>query len=232
MKVKLYYYPEVKSMEMNSKLKINVSTRKISDLIPSEYNPRKISKNAKEKLRKSLNDFGYIDPIIINTFKGRENIIISGHQRYYIMKEDLVEEVDVVEVSMDPNKEKLLNIAMNNRNLMGEWDEEKLTQVVKDLFDNKIDLSLTGFGDLELDNILGTNVVFDPDKEWKDMPEYIQNEIMTKNRIIVLFDNNKDRMKFSELIGIKLTEKTKSIWFPEKENDNPSDYSYVEEDES
>lgn len=217
---------------LEKKLKVTHSTRRIDELKPTEYNPRKISDKAKKKLRKSLLDFGYIDPIIVNTFKGRENIIISGHQRYYIMKEDLVEEVDIVEVSVDLNKEKLLNIAMNNRNLMGDWDEEKLTQIIGELFNSKVDLSMTGFKELELDNILGNNVVLDPNGEWKDMPEFDQNELMTKNRLIVLFETNEDRMKFSELIGIKLTERTKSIWFPEKENDNPLDYAYVEENES
>jgi len=154
---------------MDSKLKVKFSTRKLGELIPSEYNPRKISKDAKARLTKSLNDFGYIDPIIINTNPERMNTIISGHQRYYIMKEEDVQEVDVVEVDVDKDKEKLLNIAMNNRNLMGDWDEEKLTQVMGELFKNNADLSMVGFGELELDKIL-QNI----EPEFKEFDENIE----------------------------------------------------------
>ena len=53
-------------------------------------------------------------------------------------------------------------------------------------------------------------------KEWKDMPEFIQNKKEPFAKIIIRFENEQDLKNFSNLIGQKLTKKTKSIWFPFK----------------
>ena len=74
--------------------KLNIQTRKISELIPSEYNPRVMDKKAKDKLKKNMEEEGYLQSIVINNYPGRENIIISGHQRYDILKEDGYETVE------------------------------------------------------------------------------------------------------------------------------------------
>ena len=52
--------------------------------------------------------------------------------------------------------------------------------------------------------------------EWKNMPEFVQEKQEPHAKIIVRFENNEDLQKFSELIGQKLPNKTKSIWFPFK----------------
>ena len=64
--------------------------------------------------------------------------------------------------------------------------------------------------------------------EWKDMPEFIQEDIQPIQQIIVSFETKEDVKKFSELIGQKLTYKTKSIWFPEVTRDKPSDFVYTQ----
>lgn len=52
-------------------------------------------------------------------------------------------------------------------------------------------------------------------KEWKGMPEFIQEDLLTSTRsIIIHFETKEDVDKFSELIGQKIMPKTKSIWFP------------------
>jgi hypothetical protein len=53
-------------------------------------------------------------------------------------------------------------------------------------------------------------------KEWKDMPEFIQDKKDCYCKIIVRFNNEEDLQEFSKLIGQKLTNKTKSIWHPFK----------------
>jgi hypothetical protein len=52
--------------------------------------------------------------------------------------------------------------------------------------------------------------------EWKEMPEFIQNKKDSYAKIIVRFDNEDDLQEFGKLIGQKLTNKTKSIWYPFK----------------
>jgi DNA modification methylase len=134
--------------------KLNIQTRKISELIPSEYNPRVMDKKAKDKLKKNMEEEGYLQSIVINNYPGRENIIISGHQRYDILKEDGYETVDVTVVNVPPEKEKALNLWFNK--FRGEWKEDKLIEVLEAINTNAEDLLIkTGFEDNEIAYLLG-----------------------------------------------------------------------------
>lgn len=53
-------------------------------------------------------------------------------------------------------------------------------------------------------------------KEWKDMPEFVQEKKEPYSKLIIRFESEKDLQDFAELIGQKLTKKTKSIWHPFK----------------
>jgi hypothetical protein len=69
------------------------------------------------------------------------------------------------------------------------------------------------------------------EKEWKDMPEFVQNDITSKRKIIVHFRNNQDVKKFSELINQIITPKQKSLWFPEMKPRKNSHLRYDRNDE-
>ena len=68
--------------------------------------------------------------------------------------------------------------------------------------------------------------VFDWKNEWKDMPEFIQEQQKPYAKIIVRFENEDDLQKFASLINQKLTSKTKSIWFPQLIRGKNSDKRY------
>lgn len=120
----------------------------INELISPEYNPRQITNDEMEKLKNSINEFGYIAPIIVNK---HNNHIVGGNQRYEALKSLGYTDVDVVFVDEpDSNREKALNIALNK--ISGEWDFVKLADIIDDLELNDFDISLTGFDDLELEN--------------------------------------------------------------------------------
>jgi hypothetical protein len=53
-------------------------------------------------------------------------------------------------------------------------------------------------------------------EEWKNMPEFVQEKQKPFSQVIVRFETEKDLEEFSNLIGQKLTNKTKSIWYPFK----------------
>lgn len=53
-------------------------------------------------------------------------------------------------------------------------------------------------------------------KEWKDMPEFVQEKKEPYSKLIIRFESEKDLKDFADLIGQKLTKKTKSIWHPFK----------------
>ena len=117
----------------------------INELISPEYNPRQITDDEMGKLKNSINEFGYIAPIIVNK---HNNHIVGGNQRYEALKQLGYTMIDVIYINEpDINKEKALNIRLNN--LSGEWDKNKLQNILDDLKLQEFDVSLTGF-DIEL----------------------------------------------------------------------------------
>lgn len=129
--------------------------RKISDLKPAVYNPRKISKKQKEDLNESLDRFDLVDPIIING----NGTIIGGHQRYHILKEKGVDEVDVrvPERDLTVDEEKELNLRLNKN--IGEFDWAVLESFDMNMLTNvgftdeelKMNFGLSNSGDQEVD---------------------------------------------------------------------------------
>ena len=105
---------------------------KIDLLIPADYNPRKKLKPGDaefEKIKNSINEFGYVDPVIVN----KDLTVIGGHQRISVLKTLGYEEIDCVVMEIDKTKEKALNIALNK--ITGEWNKELLADLIKDLQD-------------------------------------------------------------------------------------------------
>ena len=129
---------------------------KVEELKPATYNPRKELKPGDtefEKLRKSIEEFGYVEPIIVNI---RNMTVVGGHQRLGVMKHLGITEVDCVVVDIDDNKEKALNVALNK--ISGEWDDEKLADLLKELQLSGYDTSLTGFEIREIDELFSGTV--------------------------------------------------------------------------
>ena len=118
-----------------------VETVKIDDLISPDYNPRHITPEALESLKQSIDEFGYIDPLIVN----RVNMhVVGGNQRLECLKALDYKEVEVIFINEpDINREKAINIRLNNSS--GDWDIGKLDTIFNDLEIEGFDLTLTGF---------------------------------------------------------------------------------------
>ena len=126
-----------------------IQTLPVGKLVPADYNPRKDLKPGDpeyEKLKRSITEFGYVEPVIWNKTTGH---VVGGHQRLKVLIDTGVTEVECVVVEMDSEKEKALNIALNKIN--GEWDKDKLSLLIADLQGVDFDVSLTGFDAPELD---------------------------------------------------------------------------------
>jgi len=135
---------------------MNIEKKNVKDLLPADYNPRKDLKPGDpeyEKLKRSIEQFGYVEPVIWNEKTGR---VVGGHQRLKVLTDMGITEVDVVVVDMDTEKEKALNIALNK--ISGEWDTEKLALVIADLQGTDFDVSLTGFDPEELEDLFRDDV--------------------------------------------------------------------------
>jgi len=126
-----------------------IQTLPADKLVPADYNPRKDLKPGDpeyEKLKRSLMEFGYVEPVIWNRTTGH---VVGGHQRLKVLIDTGVTEVECVVVEMSGEKEKALNVALNK--ISGEWDKEKLSLLIADLQGADFDVSLTGFDAPELD---------------------------------------------------------------------------------
>ncbi|MBR3999406.1 MAG: DNA modification methylase [Clostridia bacterium] len=128
-----------------------IEKKNTAELLPAEYNPRKDLKPGDteyEKLKRSIEQFGYVEPVIWNKTTGR---VVGGHQRLKVLIDMGVTEVDCVVVELSEEKEKALNIALNK--ISGEWNKEKLALLITDLQGADFDVSLTGFEPAELDDL-------------------------------------------------------------------------------
>ena len=146
----------------------------INELKPAEYNPRidlQPGDKEFEKIRKSIEEFGYVDPVIIN----KDGTIVGGHQRYKVLKDMGYTEIQCIVIDVDKEKEKALNIALNK--ISGDWDKNKLKVLLSEL--KGVGLAeITGFDLAEL-GMLGVQeeVIeddFDIDKVLKEEKSYIQ----------------------------------------------------------
>lgn len=100
----------------------------------ADYNPRKISEEGKKELKKSIKNFGVLGGIVVN--KRTNYTLVSGHQKIAILDglskgKDYSLRVELIDV--DEKREKEINIALNNPNVGGEWDYDKLADIVPDI---------------------------------------------------------------------------------------------------
>jgi len=121
----------------------------VSQLKPAPYNPRFMPEHEKEALKKSIKEFGLVEPLVYNKRTGH---VVGGNQRLQVLKELGFEEVEVVEVNLPLKKEKALNLALNR--IVGQWDNEQLALILKELDENLQEL--TGFEKVEIEDLLNS----------------------------------------------------------------------------
>lgn len=132
---------------------MKIETININKINPAAYNPRvdlKPGDKEYEKLKQSINTFGYVEILVWNCRTGN---LVGGHQRLKILLEQGVEDVEVSVVDLDIEKEKALNLALNR--IEGSWDQDKLAALLSELKQiPDFDTGLTGFELPEINKIL------------------------------------------------------------------------------
>lgn len=93
---------------------LKIVYKEIGILKPAEYNPKKCSPKEEADIEASIKKFGFVDPIIVNMFPGRENVIVGGHQRVRVAKKLGYDKVPCVEVYCEyPDEEMELNARLS-----------------------------------------------------------------------------------------------------------------------
>ena len=119
----------------------------LSKLVPYVNNARTHSPEQLAKLRSSLREFGFINPVIID----RDFNVIAGHGRIAAAKEEGITEVPCVFVDYLTEAQKKAYILADNRMALDAgWDEELLRIEIESLQGADFDVSLTGFGEDEI----------------------------------------------------------------------------------
>src|SRR5690554_4592678 len=155
---------------------------KTDKLIPAQYNPRKDLKPGDaefEKIKNSIEEFGYVDPIIINS----DYTIIGGHQRFKVLKALGYGEIECIVVEVDKTKEKALNIALNK--ISGDWDKQQLAAILEELDKESYNIELTGFDFSEAEK-LWDEYMEKEEVEEEEIPEVPEESVIEKGDIIQL----------------------------------------------
>jgi ParB-like chromosome segregation protein Spo0J len=121
----------------------------IADLQPAPYNPRRVLKPgspAYRKLAASLREFGLVEPLIWNEATGH---VVGGHARLRILKDMGLRTVAVSVVHLTSEREKALNIVLNNREAQSRYDSAMLADLLEEL-QGLPELELSGFEESDL----------------------------------------------------------------------------------
>lgn len=130
---------------------MEIRTLNAAQLNAAEYNPRRdLEPDDAEyqKLRRSMEEFGYVEPIIWNERTGN---VVGGHQRLKILLDMGKQEIKCVVLNIPDRDEKILNVLLNK--VKGRWDILKLTDLLQELNDTG-DMEITGFEDWELQSLI------------------------------------------------------------------------------
>ena len=139
---------------------MNITEKQVSELKESEYNPRRIDEAKLELLKKSITDdkeFLSVRPLIVNMYKGRENVVIGGNMRLRAARELGLDKIPVIVVKVPLAKEKVWN--MKDNASYGYWEPEMLRDIFIELKDENVDLDLTGFSTDEISALISEEII-------------------------------------------------------------------------
>lgn len=141
-------------------------TVKRSEIHPSAYNPRKITPEGYKALKRSIKTYGVVGGIVVNRQTG--NTIVGGHQKVAVLDElnkyteddpETDYELKVEMIDVEERTEKSLNVALNNPNVGGYWDNDRLRELIPD-----IDYKDAGLTDADL-SMIGVEFLFQGEEE-------------------------------------------------------------------
>jgi len=131
---------------------MDIKKMQINQIKKAGYNPRvelKPGDPAYEKLKNSIQTFGFCEPLIFNRRTGH---LVGGNQRLTVLKDLAYTEAEVVEVDLPLEQEKAFNIGLNK--IQGDWDERKLALLLDELTKTPdFDVGLTGFETREISDL-------------------------------------------------------------------------------
>ena len=171
--------------------------KKVSELIPYINNSRTHSEEQVTQIASSIKEFGFTNPILIE----KDNSIIAGHGRLQAVKKLGYDEVPCIVISgLTKTQIKALIIADNQLALNAGWDIEKLSVEIEGLEEDKFDLSILGFEDDFIKDLLfKENIGLTDEDLVPEVKENIKSKlgdiwILGKHRIMCGDSTNKENL--------------------------------------
>lgn len=164
-----------------------VVTLKVADIKTNPKNEKVHTAENLALIRQSLNDIGYVTPIIVDD----GNMILAGHGRFEVMKEDGETEIEVVKLTglKQVQKDKF-RIYDNQTARTGHYDNELLVETVEGILGADADFNIS------ILNIDGLVEAFSDDILSFDIGKATLNEIkVQKNKVLVVFSDDVEKLK-------------------------------------
>ncbi|KXS45399.1 MAG: DNA methylase N-4/N-6 domain-containing protein [Candidatus Frackibacter sp. T328-2] len=186
---------------------MEVINKKVDELVPYEKNPR-VNHQAVNEVAKSIREFGFKVPVIVD----EDNILVAGHTRVEACKRLGIEEVPaIVADDLSDEQIKAFRIMDNKSAQYSEWDYELLLEEISDLDELDYDIDLTGFKDVELDEIMEELAESQQKEMEEEKPEIeFSDELLEEHQYVVLkFDNSMDWQVAQDIFDLKTV---KALW--------------------
>lgn len=205
--------------------RLAISYRAIESLREADANARTHSREQIAQIAQSIDAFGWTNPILID----EHSTIIAGHGRLEAARLAGMADVPTITiVGLDPEQKRALAIADNKLALNAGWDEGLLRAEIEALKAIEYDVSLLGFSDAELDQILTDPL--DRADEWAGMPSFEMDNRKAHRTIIMHFRDQQAVDTFCRLLDQPIPATAKFAWFPQREYESHEDMRYASDE--
>lgn len=202
---------------------LGYGTKPADQFQANPHNYRKHPQRQRDAVQASLRELGWIGVVVENVTTGQ---LIDGHERVWQALANN-EDVPYIQVELSEEQEKLALAVFDPITYMAETDAQILDALLRDV----------NSGEVALQELLESMAVDaglvppdNPTDHWQGMPEFEQEDKTSYQSVHVHFKSAEDRDTFAKLVGQNLTEKTRSIWYPEAEIERYADKRYIEDE--
>jgi hypothetical protein len=185
---------------------VGSGVEKLDNILFNPRNWRIHPLNQQNALNGVLDEVGWVQEVIVNQRTGN---LVDGHLRCQLASRKGETEIPVKYVDLSEEEEALVLATIDPIGAMAATDKEKLDELL-----NSFEADTQSVKDL-LDWMKNDGV--DYEKEWQGMPEFNQEDLGGIQKIAVNFKTREDVIEFKKLIGQNITDRTRSIWYPEAE---------------
>jgi hypothetical protein len=185
-------------------------------------NWRKHPQRQRSAVKGSLDSLGWVSVVIENTRTGN---LVDGHERIWQAMQNGDAEVPFITVDLSPEEEAQALLSLDAIAALAQTDAGKVDELLR-MVDSGNEAVQEFLSNLSMDVGL---TKFDPTAEWEGAPEFDQEDKTAFQSIHLHFKNQEDIDAFAELVGQKITPKTRSIWYPEIEIERYADKRYSDE---